>query len=150
MSETIGKTHPKINIRTLTKAHITNVKARILGDATAALASGDDNDNHEAKLSADLPRCSLTLLGSPVDVKACNPSIVSVALTPGGKDNDNDNEEELSVYLLCSSLPLVGFPALPQTTPASHCRPPHSHVCLLWIGHSARRRRQFDADWSNA
>jgi len=35
LSETIGKAHPKINIRTLTKAHITDVKARVLGDATA-------------------------------------------------------------------------------------------------------------------
>jgi hypothetical protein len=37
-----------------------------------------------------------------------------VALTPGGKDNDDDDEAELSAYLLRSSLPLVGFPALPQ------------------------------------
>jgi len=69
LSETIGKAHPKINIRILTKVHITNVKARILVDTTSAPASGDDNDDHKAKLSADLPRCSLTLLGSPVDVK---------------------------------------------------------------------------------
>ena len=38
----------------LTKAHITNVKARILVDTTAAPASGDDDDVHKAKLSADL------------------------------------------------------------------------------------------------
>jgi hypothetical protein len=110
----IGKVHPKINICILTKAHITNVKARILVDTTAAPASGDDDDDHKAKLSADLPRCSLTLLGSPVDVKTCNPSSASVALTPGGKDNDDDDEAELSAYLLRSSLSLVGFPALQQ------------------------------------
>jgi len=104
--------HPKINIRTLTKAHITNVKARVPGDATAALASRDDDDDHKAKLSADLPRSSLTLLGSPVDVKAHNPGGASVALTPGGKDDDDDDEAELSAYLLRSSLTLVGFPAL--------------------------------------
>ena len=37
-----------------------------------------------------------------------------MALTPGGKDNDNNDESELSAYLLRSSLPRVGFPALPQ------------------------------------
>jgi len=65
-SETIGKANPKVNIHTLTKAHITDVKAQVPGDATAAPAPVEDNNDHEAKLRAYLPHSSLTLLGSPV------------------------------------------------------------------------------------
>ena len=67
-TETIGKANPKVTIHTLTKAHITDVKTRVPGDATAAPPPGDDNNDHEAKLSAYLLRSSLPLLESPVDV----------------------------------------------------------------------------------
>jgi len=109
------KAHSQFKIRTLNKAHITYVKARIPGDDTAAPAPGDDNDNHRAKLSTDLPRSSLTLLGSPVDDKACNPAGASVALTPGGKDDDDVDKAELSAHLMRPSLPPVGLPALLQS-----------------------------------
>jgi len=113
LSETIGKAHP--NIRTLTKGHIADVKAPVPGDVTVAPAPGDDDNDHEAKLSAYLPRFSLMLLGSPVDIKAHSSGGAAVAPAPGGNDNDDNDEEELSAYLLRSSLTLVGFPALPQS-----------------------------------
>jgi len=98
------------------KAYITDVKARVPGDATAALAPGDDNNNdQEAKLSAYLPHSSLPLLGSSVDVKARSPGGAAVAPAPGGIDDDDDNEAELSAYLSRSSPTLVGFPTLPQS-----------------------------------
>jgi len=40
-SETIDKANPKVNIHTLTKAHITHFKARVRVDATAAQANGE-------------------------------------------------------------------------------------------------------------
>jgi len=66
-------------------------------------------------LSAYLPRSSLLLLGSPVDVKVRSPGGAAVAPAPGGNDDDDDDKAGLSAYLLRSSLTLVGFPTLPQS-----------------------------------
>ena len=60
-------------------SHITDVKVRVPGDATAAPAASDDNNNHEAKLSAYLRRSWLPLLESPVDVKARRTDSVAMA-----------------------------------------------------------------------
>jgi len=109
------KAHSQIKIRTLNKAHITYFKTRISGDDTAAPTPGDDNDNRKAKLTTALPHSSLTLFGSSVDDKACNPAGASVALTFGGKDDDDVDEAELSARLMRPSLPPVGLPALLQS-----------------------------------
>jgi len=99
----------------LTQVHITDIKPRDPGDATAAPAPGDDNNDHEAKLSAYLPSSSLPLLESPVDDKARRTDTAAVAPAPGGNDDDNDDEAELSAYLSRSLLMLVGFPTFPQS-----------------------------------
>jgi len=95
--------------------HITYFKTRISGDDTTVPAPGDDNDNCKAKLTTALPRSSLTLFGSSVDDKTCNPAGASVALAPGGKDDDDIADAELSARLMRPSLPPVGLPALLQS-----------------------------------
>jgi len=66
-------------------------------------------------LTTALPRSSLTLFGSSVDDKTCNPAGASVALTLGGKDDDDVADAELSARLMRPSLPPVGLPALLQS-----------------------------------